>query len=143
VRADPDRARKVVEEALRWSSPSQTAFRRATRATSVGGVDVPEGAVLVISFASANRDEAAFADPARFDPDREGLQRHLAFGQGMHACVGNPLARMEGVIATQVLAERFAALSVSDPAGLRYNPSFMVRGLLALPVTARRRPATA
>ena len=97
--------------------------------------------MLVVSFASANRDETVFADAARFDPDRAGLGQHLAFGLGMHACIGNPLARMEAVIATQVLARQFESLTVLQPGSLRYNASFMVRGLRELPVRVRRRSA--
>ena len=134
VREDPERARAVVEEALRWSTPSQTAFRRATADTRLDGVDIPAGAVLVVSFASANRDEAVYAEPARFDPDRAGVQQHLAFGLGIHACIGNPLARMEAVTAVQVLAEQVESLSVRSGFDPTYNASFMVRGLVELPV---------
>jgi cytochrome P450 len=141
IRAAPERARIVVEEALRWASPSQTAFRRALRDTRLGGVDIPANSTLVVSFASSNRDGDVYADADAFDPDREGLQQHLAFGLGMHACVGNPLARMEAVIATQVLVEQLEALTVLNPTTPRYNASFMVRGLLELPVRVRRRPA--
>jgi cytochrome P450 len=140
IRTEPERARPVVEEALRWATPSQTAFRRATSDTQLAGVDIPAGSVLVVSFASANRDEDVYPDAARFDPDRDVLQQHLAFGMGKHACIGNPLARMEAVIATQVLAQRIDALAVIDPEQLRYNASFMVRGLLGLPVRVRCRP---
>jgi cytochrome P450 len=139
VRADPARAKPIVEEALRWATPSQTAFRRATRDTELGGVEIAAGSVLVVSFASANRDETVFADAGRFDPDREGLGQHLAFGLGMHACIGNPLARMEAVIATQVLARHVESLTVLAPDALRYNASFMVRGLQQLPVRVARR----
>src|SRR4051795_1236580 len=107
VRADPGRAKPIVEEALRWASPSQTAFRRATR------------------------------DTALFDPDRSGLGQHLAFWLGMHSGIGNPLARMEGVVASQVLADHVESLSVLTPESLQYNVSFM--GLPQLPVAARRR----
>ena len=141
IRAEPQRARVVVEDALRWATPSQTAFRLATTDTQLADVDIPAGSVLVVSLASANRDEDVYADAAGFDPDRDGLQHHLAFGMGKHACIGNPLARMEAVISTQVLAEQIAALTVIDREQLRYNASFMVRGLLELPVRVRRRPA--
>jgi cytochrome P450 len=126
------------EEALRWASPSQTAFRRATCDTQLAGVDIPAGSVLVVSFASVNRDEDGYPEADRFEPDRDGLQQHLAFGMGKHACVGNPLARMEAVIAVQVLAQQIDALAVIHPEQLRYNASFMVRGLLELPVRVRR-----
>jgi cytochrome P450 len=130
-----------VEEALRWATPSQTAFRRAIRDTQLAGVEIPAGSVLVVSFASANRDETVFPQAAQFDPDRENLGQHLAFGLGMHACIGNPLARMEAVIATQVLAGHVESLTVLRPEEMRYNASFMVRGLVSLPVVVRRRAA--
>ena len=94
----------------------------------------------MVSFASANRDEDIYADADRFDPDRDGLQHHLAFGMGRHTCIGNPLARMEAVISVQALARQIAALTVLHREQLRYNASFMVRGLLELPVRVRRRP---
>jgi cytochrome P450 len=143
VREDPERAKQIAEEALRWASPSQTAFRRATRDTQLAGVDIPAGATLVVSFASSNHDEAAYPHADEFDPDREGVQQHLAFGLGSHACIGNPLARMEAVIATQVLAEQMESLTVLNPDAVRYNPSFMVRGLLELPVRVQRRTPAA
>lgn len=139
IRAEPERARAVVEEGLRWATPSQTAFRRATTDTQLAGVDIPAGSVLVVSFASANQDGDIYADAGRFDPDRDGLQHHLAFGMGRHTCIGNPLARMEAVISVQVLAGQVAALTVADREHLRYNGSFMVRGLAELPVRVRRR----
>ena len=139
IRTEPERARTVVEEVLRWASPSQTAFRRATRDTRLGEVDIPAGATLVVSFASANRDPAAYPDADSFAPNREKLNQHLGFGLGMHACVGNPLARMEGVAAAQVLADQMESITVLDPGALRYNASFMVRGLLELPVRITRR----
>ena len=140
IRDEPDRAREVVEEGLRWATPSQTAFRRATADTQLAGVDIPAGSVLVVSFASANRDHDIYAEPDRFDPDRDGLQHHLAFGMGRHTCIGNPLARMEAVTSVQVLASQFTALTVLHGKPERYNASFMVRGLVELPVRVRRRP---
>ncbi|WP_131745721.1 cytochrome P450 [Frankia sp. Cppng1_Ct_nod] len=141
VRADPERARLIVEEALRWSTPTQVAYRRVTRDVRLGGVDIPAEARLVVSFASANRDLLAFGDPDAFDPDRPEVRTHLAFGQGPHMCVGAGLARIEGVTALQVLAEHVKSLDVLDPDNLSYTPSFMVRGLDTLPVTVRRLPA--
>ncbi|WP_322751753.1 MULTISPECIES: cytochrome P450 [unclassified Frankia] len=141
LRADPQRAGAIVEEALRWSTPAQVAYRRVTRDVRLGGVDIPAGSRLVVSFASANRDSLAFAGPDGFDPDRPGARTHVAFGQGPHMCVGAGLARIEGVTALQVLAEHVDSLAVVNPGQLRYTPSFMVRGLDSLPVIVRRRPA--
>jgi cytochrome P450 len=86
-------------------------------------------------YASANRDVAVFGDDAEsFDADRESLDEHIAFGKGVHHCVGAPLARLEGAVALQALARRFTAIEPVDREALRYGPSFILRGLTALPV---------
>ena len=95
VRADEARAHRIVEEAVRMASPSAAVFRRVVGDTTLGGVPLAAGSTLVVSLLSANRDESAFSDGDRFDPDRPPAQRHIAFGQGIHACIGNILARME------------------------------------------------
>jgi cytochrome P450 len=141
VRADPARAELIAEEALRWASPSQSAMRRVTEDTELGGVPLAAGTTLVVSFAGADRDEAVFDDPDRFDPDRPGLRQHLAFGQGPHICVGAGLARMELRIAIQTLARHVDELTVVDEASLQYTQSYLIRGLEGLPVTVGRRPA--
>jgi cytochrome P450 len=139
--ADPARAERIAEEALRWASPSQSAMRRVTEDTELGGVPLAAGTTLVVSFAGADRDEAVFDDPDRFDPDRPGLRQHLAFGQGPHICVGAGLARMELRIAIQTLARHVDELTVVDEASLQYTQSYLIRGLEGLPVTVGRRPA--
>jgi cytochrome P450 len=93
-----------------------------------------------VSVLSANRDEAMFADGDRFDPDRPNAHRHVAFGQGPHACIGNALARMEARHAVQALARHVERIDVVRDQPLRYLPSLIVRGLAELPVFVRRRP---
>lgn len=140
VRAVPEYADAIVEEALRITSPSLSAHRRVTRDTILGGVELPEGSTVVLSLMSANRDEDVFSDPDRFDPDRgPELRQHLAFGHGVHMCVGAGLARMELRIAVQALADRVQSIRVVDPETVTYNESYMLRGLLALPVVVTRR----
>jgi cytochrome P450 len=141
VRADPARADLIAEEALRLSSPSQGVFRRVTRDTVLGGVAIPEGALILLWLASANRDERTFADPDTFDPDRAGVRQHVAFGQGTHVCVGAGLARLEASLVVRTLADHVDALPVSPAADLHYVPSFVLRGLMELPVTVQRRSA--
>jgi cytochrome P450 len=141
VRSDPGRADAIVEEALRWASPTQTALRRVTRDTELRGVALPAGTTLVVSFASADRDSELFDAADDFEPDRDGLRRHLAFGLGPHMCVGAGLARMELRIAVQTLARHVDAIPVVDPAALSYTQSFTIRGLHGLPVTVQRRVA--
>ncbi len=140
VRASPEDADVIVEEALRITSPSLSAHRRVTRDAVLGGVELPAGSTVVLSLASANRDEEVFPDPDRFDPDRGSqLRQHLAFGHGAHICVGAGLARMELRIAVQALAEHVQSIRVVDPETVTYNESYMLRGLLALPVVVTRR----
>ena len=141
VRDDPSRAEAIVEEAVRLASPSAAVFRQVTRDTTLGGVDLPAGAQLVVSLLSANRDESVFPDPDRFAPGRPPAQRHIAFGQGVHACIGNSLARMEARHAVQALARHADRISVTAGPDLRYLPSIIVRGLVELPVRVSRRPA--
>src|SRR5271154_5815332 len=139
VRDDPSRADAIVEEAVRLASPSAAVFRQVTRDTTLDGVAVPAGAQLVVSLLSANRDESVFPDPDRFLPDRPPVQRHIAFGQGVHACIGNGLARMEARQAVRALARHADRISVTAGPELRYLPSIIVRGLVELPVRVTRR----
>jgi cytochrome P450 len=141
VRADEARAHKIVEEAVRLASPSAAVFRRVVGDTTLGGVLLPASSTLVVSLLSANRDESAFSDGDRFDPDRPPAQRHIAFGQGIHACIGNILARMEARHAVRALARHVNRIDVIRDEPLRYLPSLIVRGLVELPVQVRRRPS--
>jgi cytochrome P450 len=140
VRADEARAHQIVEEAVRLASPSAAVFRRVVADTTLGGVPLPASSTLVVSLLSANRDESVFSDGDRFDPDRPRAQRHIAFGQGIHACIGNILARMEARHAIRALAGHVNRIDVIRDEPLRYLPSLIVRGLVELPVQVRRRP---
>ena len=139
VRANPQRADRIVEEAVRLASPSAAVFRRVVHDTTLGGYPLPAGATLVVSVLSANRDEKVFPDSDRFDPDRPTTQRHVAFGQGIHACIGNVLARMEARHAVQALARHIERIDVVRDQPLRYLPSLIVHGLVELPVRVVRR----
>jgi cytochrome P450 len=140
VRQDPGHADAVVEEALRVTSPTLSAHRKVTRDTVLGGVPLPAGSTLVLSLMSANRDETVFEDPERFDPGRGAqLRQHLAFGHGPHICVGAGLARLELRIAVQTLAETVQKITLSEPDELTYTESYMLRGLVRLPVVVTRR----
>lgn len=140
LRREPEHADAVAEEALRVTSPSLSAHRRVTVDTELGGVPVPAGSTLVLSLAAANGDPAVFTDPERFDPERDAreLRQHLAFGQGPHMCVGAGLARLELRIALRTLAGAVRRIDVVDPDSAAYNESYMLRGLLALPVVVTR-----
>lgn len=134
LKNDPGRAPKIVEEALRLSTPTQGMFRISTKDHELGGVHIPEGARLVIVFASANRDESLYPDPDDFDPDRDNLRDHLAFGKGIHFCLGAALSRLEGKVALEELSRRLDSFSLPDTNEFQYFPSFLLRGLTRLDV---------
>ncbi len=134
LKQDPGRAPNVIEEALRLSTPTQGMFRIATRDHELEGVHIPKGARLVIVFASANRDEAIYSDPDDFDPDRGGLRDHLAFGKGIHFCLGAALSRLEGKVALEELARRVDSFTLAESNSFEYFPSFLLRGLTRLDV---------
>jgi cytochrome P450 len=123
----------AVEELLRWDSPVTTApVRFAAEDVEVAGTTIPEGAVVVLGIAAANRDDGRFADAARLDVTRDD-RGHLAFGYGLHHCLGAPLARIEGEVALRSLftARPELALAAED---LTYRRSTLVRGVTELPV---------
>ncbi|BBG00094.1 MULTISPECIES: cytochrome P450 [Pseudonocardia] len=104
LRADPGLAPRFVEEMLRHRSPAQNFARRATCPAGVGGQDIATGDAVLLSFAAANRDPERFADPDRFDPDRD-TRGHLGFGWGIHQCMGAALARSElAILLTRLCA---------------------------------------
>ncbi|MGW8379809.1 cytochrome P450 [Streptomyces sp. ODS28] len=133
--ADPGLLPGAVEELLRCTHPNLAAIRRfPTEPVDFGGVRIPAGDTVLLCLASANRDPARHADPERFDIHR-GDPTHLALGQGMHYCLGAPLARMEIGIAVETLLRRFPTLHLAVPAGeLEWQTTFRSRGLRSLPV---------
>ncbi len=129
----------AVEESLRWVTPIQAFGRTATRATQVGGVDVPADAFVIMLYASANRDEAAFGPTAdRFDVTRPTDPPHLAFGFGEHLCLGAALARLEARILLEELLARWATWAVESPP--TWTRSTLVRGMSVLPIRRARIP---
>ncbi|MBM7775759.1 cytochrome P450 [Actinokineospora baliensis] len=133
LRANPDLLPRAVEEFLRFESPVNTAtLRYTTEPIEVAGVEIPADEFVVVALASANRDETVFTTPDALDLDRD-LNSHLAFGHGIHYCVGAPLARMEAEVAIGALLTRFPALTLTDTP-LRWRESTIVRALDSLPV---------
>ncbi len=132
VRAQPALIPKFVEEALRIESPIKAFFRVAKSDTRVGGVEIPAGSRVAVLFASANRDESHFSNPDSLDIDRDNLSDHLAFGLGIHYCLGAALARTEARIAFEVLLSRLADIRLAPGNELTHTPSFIFRGLKAL-----------
>ena len=134
MRSDPSAMRNVVEECLRFEPPAQFQSRLTLAPIEVGDVTVPEGQTLFLCLASANRDERRWRDPDRFDVTRQDLQ-HLAFGYGIHHCLGASLARLETQVAlSAVIALPELALD-GDGAEWGGAAALSQRGLKTLPVT--------
>ena len=132
LRADPERAKSVVEETLRLSTPTQGMFRVVRKDSQVAGVDLAAGSHVVVMFTSANRDGSVFDDPDAFCPAREGVSNHLAFGRGIHFCLGAALARLEARVVAEELSRRLASVALADSNDFEYHPSFLLRGLKRL-----------
>ncbi len=132
---DPTLIKSGIEELLRHNGPLETATERYPREdTSVAGVKIPRGELVFAVLASANRDEQQFEHADRLDLGREP-NPHVAFGQGVHYCLGAPLARLEGQIAISTLVRRMPDLKLAiPPHGLRWRRGLVLRGLDALPV---------
>ncbi|MFG2947622.1 cytochrome P450 family protein [Streptomyces adustus] len=125
----------AVEEMLRYDGPVETSTGRlAVADVEMGGVVIPSGATVLIVIADAGRAPERFEEPDRFDIRRDA-RGHLAFGHGIHYCLGAPLARMEGRIALRALLERCPDLALdADPATLPWMPGMLMRGVRKLPV---------
>ncbi|MGW4241549.1 cytochrome P450 family protein [Nocardia sp. NPDC004722] len=134
---DPERVPDFVEEVLRYESPaSEATFRYTTVPVTLGSVEIPAGQRILVSMAAADRDPARFADPHRVDLNRAD-KNHLAFGYGIHRCVGAPLARTEGTVALTRLLAAYPDLELAADAELSWRKSLIVRGLTGLPVRLR------
>jgi cytochrome P450 len=137
LRADPDLTPRAVEEFLRFDGPVDLAtFRHTTEPVEIGGVTIPAGEVVLVALASADRDPDHF--PAADDLDLHRDPGHLAFGFGLHHCLGAPLARLEGDVAFRTLLARFPSLALAvEPSELQWRSSMLMRGLTRLPVRLR------
>ena len=135
LRERPDLLAGAVEEVLRWDSPvHSTPARFAAEDVEYSGVTIPAGSVVLLSLASANRDDERFDDAERLRIDRDATG-HTAFGHGLHHCLGAQLARIEGQEAVGALLRRFPDLALDAPVEeLLHRRSTLVRGLRALPV---------
>lgn len=134
LKADPSLAEKVFEETLRLSTPTQGMWRILTKDVELGGVQLSKGQRIIIVFASANRDEDLYENPDDFCPARENLRDNLAFGKGIHFCLGANLSRLEGRVAAEELSKRLDTISLADSNKFEYFPSFMLRGLTDLEI---------
>lgn len=137
--ADEALLKVFVNEVLRLESPVQGLFRIVTRAVTVAGVELPAGSRIMLRFAAANRDPEQYAGPDRLDLERSNAGTHLAFGAGIHHCIGASLAREEMFQTFDALLQRTRSLTLrpgQDP--LAHHPSLILRGLKALPVDFQR-----
>jgi cytochrome P450 len=131
----PELTRQVFDEVLRYDSPSTFTFRTTSTPTELAGVALPENHKLLVSFGAANRDPRRWPDPDRFDVDRRPVG-HLAFGSGIHACVGQLIARAESETLLEVLARRVQRLEWTGTPQRWLNNSVRTWGTLPLSVRA-------
>jgi cytochrome P450 len=139
LRADRSLIGSFIEEALRMQSPTKVDFRLARKTTTLGGVRIPAGAVVMLCLGAANRDPRKFENPNEFQADRKNVREHIAFGRGIHTCAGAPLARVEGQVTINRLLDRTRDIRISEAKhGLppvreyRYESTFLLRGLKEL-----------
>jgi cytochrome P450 len=147
LRSHPDQIPAFIEEVLRTCGPVKSTHRLARKATSVGGVEIPVGAVVMVSTAAINRDPSVFEDPHHFHHDRVLPKQHLAFGRGIHTCPGASLARTEARISLERILARFSRIEIDDrehgAEGARhypYQPTYVFRALEALHVRFESSP---
>jgi cytochrome P450 len=132
LRRQPDLTSSAIEEMLRYDPPVQMTVRTAEQDANVGGTNVAANSLLFVLLAAANRDPTEFPQPEKFDVTRKPNE-HVGFGDGIHFCIGAPLARLEGKIAIGAVLERFPGLRIADPsAKLAYRGSLALRGLREL-----------
>jgi cytochrome P450 len=128
-----------IEESLRMDSPVKSDSRLARKATTIGGVDIPPGTVVMILPGAANRDPRRFENPHEFDLRRKNVREHMAFARGVHSCPGGPLARVEGRVSIERILDRMPHIEINEahhgPAAERrytYEPTYILRGLSQL-----------
>jgi cytochrome P450 len=140
LRDNPALIPSAVEEFLRYDPPVELSTTRfATEDVNVAGKVIPAKSIVTVSIASANRDERQITNADKFDITRSD-QSHLAFGHGIHHCIGAPLARMEAQVCTAALIRRFPNITPAFQDGdLRWRPTRIMRGLVELPVNLRAR----
>lgn len=140
IRGDEKRIKTFVEEVLRIEAPVQGLPRLVTRDTELGGYALKKGDMMMLRYGAANRDERQFENPDEVDVNREKAGMQMAFGSGVHFCIGAPLARQELNIGFMQLMEHFKNFRMDESKGRPVaDPSFILRGLPSLPVTFESR----
>jgi cytochrome P450 len=138
LRATPELLASAIEEVLRYRSPAQSMFRATRRDVELGGQVIPAGKMVLAVLGSANRDERHFADASRFDIGRDP-NPHLAFGHGIHFCLGAPLSRLEARVALGELLARFPVMERASDEPWRPRQPFHVHGPRNLPLRVKSR----
>lgn len=134
VSTDLTKIRRLLDESLRAESPVQWVPRRVLEDVTLSGVDIPAGSYVLLGFGAANRDTTVFEEPDRFDLDRDNAHRHVAFGHGIHFCLGAPLARLEGRLALEALLSRMKNIRLAPGATVGHIDSPSFRGIRSLPL---------
>ena len=134
ARDDDEFLEAFIEETLRMQSPIQAWFRRTTTPVELGGVEIPADSRLLVTFASANRDDEKFACPNELQLDRDNIKDHVAFGWGRHFCVGASLARAEARISIRTFLGRFPEARMAPGAEAAYHPNLVHRMVDNLPL---------
>ena len=119
----------MIEESLRLLTPTNNMWRIATEDTELGGVAIPAGSALLLRYGSGNRDEGLFENPDKFDVTRQNARRHIAFGQGIHVCLGMNLSRKEMYTAFPIILDRLKNMRFSEDNDFNYSPNVLLRGL--------------
>ena len=139
LRAEPKLIGNMIEEVLRLDTPTAGMWRVVTRDATLGGHDFKGGTMVMLRYAAANRDPAKYPDPDKFDVERKNARTHLAFGKGIHMCVGNMLSRKEMTVAFEAITARLDDIRLKEGAVLQVAPNMLLRGYIAVPITFRKR----
>lgn len=140
LREHPELTGQAVEEMLRYDPPVQLLMRYALRDAQVAGTPVPAGSFVLLLLGAANRDESVFRDPDSFEIRRDDARRQLAFGHGIHFCLGAPLARLEATVALRRLLPLLSRVRIA--AEPEWKPNTVLRGLRQLQLVDARQPAS-
>jgi cytochrome P450 len=139
LRADRTLIGAFIEETMRMESPTKVDFRLARKTTTLVGVPIKAGTVVMLCLGAANRDPRKFDNPNEFQLDRKNVREHIAFGRGIHTCAGAPLARVEGKVTINRMLDRMRDIKISrsehgpiEHREYRYEPTFLLRGLKKL-----------